>query len=287
LSVTTGRFAILGDLQPTSPLERWRESNPQERRRVVGEIARDAPDFVAALGDMVFCGSLDSQWRDLERVCAPLFDSRVPVFPILGNHEYWILGRRSLARFDARFPHLEGRRWYELRYGPLALLLLDSNHRSLGARAWDRQRAWLTERLATLDAEPGVSGVLVLVHHPPFTNSRVVSDSLRVQRDIVPPFAAARRTLAMISGHVHSYERFHRGAKTYIVTGGGGAPRQRLAIGERRRHDDDLFAGGAVRSFHYLRVTLGQRGLDVEMRALEKGATQFAAGDVFRLDWAS
>lgn len=283
LTLGSGRFVILGDLQPTSPLERWRESNPQERRRVVREIAREEPDFVAALGDMVFCGSLDSQWRELEDVCEPLLQSRVPVFPILGNHEYWVLGRRSLARFDARFPHLEGRRYYARRYGPLELLFLDSNRRALGLREWSRQAAWLRERLAAADADASVRGVLLFVHHPPFTNSVVVGDSRHVQHDIVPAFAAARKTLAIFSGHVHSYERFARGGKIYVVTGGGGAPRQRLSTGARRRHADDLFAGGAVRSFHYLLATLSKSSLTIEMRALEKGAESFVSAESFAL----
>jgi 3',5'-cyclic AMP phosphodiesterase CpdA len=286
LAPRSGRFAILGDLQPTSPLERWRESNPQERRQIVREVARDRPDFVAALGDMVFCGSLDSQWRELERVCEPLLEADVPVFPILGNHEYWVLGRRSLARFDARFPHLEGRRFYEVRYGPLAMLFLDSNRRSLGAAAWERQLAWLRERLAAIDAGSETGGVLLFAHHPPFTNSTVVGDSRDVRRDIVPAFAAARKTLAIFSGHVHSYERFQRDGKSYVVTGGGGAPRQRLYMGARRRHADDLFSGGAVRGFHYLRATLGTSRLDIEMRSLDKGGTAFVSGDAFSLPFA-
>jgi 3',5'-cyclic AMP phosphodiesterase CpdA len=285
LAPRSGRFAILGDLQPTSALERWRESNPQERRRVVREIARDRPDFVAALGDMVFCGSLDSQWRDLERVCEPLLEASVPVFPILGNHEYWVLGRRSLARFDARFPHLEGRRFYEVRYGPVALVFLDSNRRSLGAAAWRQQRVWLGERLTALDRDEGVRGVLLFAHHPPYTNSLVVGDSRHVQRDIVPLFTTARKTLAIFSGHVHSYEHFRRANKSYVVTGGGGAPRQRLSTGAQRRHADDLFAGAAVRSFHYLRATLSAAGLGIEMRALEKGEESFAPADAFALSF--
>jgi hypothetical protein len=89
----------------------------------------------------------------------------------------------------------------------------------------------------------------------------------------------------MISGHVHSYERFLREGKTYIVAGGGGGPRAPLAEGRRRRHADDLFSGGAVRAFHYLRFRPEEPGLEVEVRGIEKDGSGFEAIDRFRLAW--
>src|SRR5206468_5236829 len=115
-----------------------------------------------------------------------------------------------------------------VRYGALTLLFLDSNERFLEPFAWREELEWYAAALARSDADPSVAGVLVLLHHPPYTNSTVTRDELHVQRDLVPPFAAAKKTLAMLSGHAHSYERFSRGGKTYVVTGGGGGPRAAL-----------------------------------------------------------
>jgi hypothetical protein len=129
--------------------------------------------------------------------------------------------------------------------------------------------------------------VLVLLHHPPFTNSRVTSDAIHVQRDLVPPFAGASKTLAMISGHVHNYERFVREGKTFLVAGGGGGPRAPLREGARRRHADDLFAGGRLRAFHYLRFRPGREALEVEVRGLEKDGTGFDTMEGFDLPWAA
>ncbi len=131
-------------------------------------------------------------------------------------------------------------------------LFLDSNEAQLGAKLWAEQAAWLVERLAAFDADPAIAGVVVFVHHPPFTNSTVTGDELHVRQAFVPPFAAARKTLAMVAGHVHSYEHFVRGAKTFLVAGGGGGPRVRLARGAARRHADDLFDGPELRHFHFL-----------------------------------
>ncbi len=142
------------------------------------------------------------------------------------------------------------------------------------------------ERLAAFDADPSVRGVVVFVHHPPFTNSTVTGDELHVRQAFVPPFAAARKTLAMVAGHVHSYEHFVRGAKTFLVAGGGGGPRARLARGAARRHADDLFDGPELRHFHFLLCSPGPSGLDVEVVGLEKGASDCAPLARFTLPWA-
>jgi len=281
----TGMFAVVGDLQPTSGLEVWRESNHAERKLIVREIARDSPDFVALLGDLVFCGSSEAAWSEFDRLCAPLRSEKVLTMPVLGNHEYWLSRRPALANFFARFPHLEGRHWYAVRYGPLGLVFLDSNVHWLSPPRWRDQLAWYERQLAAFESDPAVRGVLVLLHHPPFTNSRVTSDTLHVQKEIVPLFQLAEKTLAMLSGHVHSYERFERGGKTFLVTGGGGGPRAPLAEGRRRRHTDDAFGGPALRLFHYLRMRLRSDGVEVEVRSLEKRGEHFATMEKFTLPW--
>jgi Icc-related predicted phosphoesterase len=285
MEVRSGRFAILGDLQRTSHLEFWRESNPVESRRLVAEIVARAPDFVVALGDLVFRGTSGRDWARVDTLLAPLRESGIPILPILGNHEYWLRSRIALRNFFERFPALAGRHWHADTYGALGLLFLDSNERELGRETWSEQEAWLAATLAALDADPSVAGVLAFVHHPPFTNSTVTGDGTHVQRTFVPPFARAVKTLAMVSGHVHSFERFARGGKTYLVAGGGGGPRVRLARGEARRHGDDLFEGPEVRPFHFLVCAPGDVGLDVEVVGLEKGARACDPLARFTLSW--
>lgn len=287
IELRSGRFAVLGDLQRTSRAEFWRESNPEERRRLVAEIAARSPDFVVALGDLVFQGSSRRDWAGFDALTAPLREAGIPILPILGNHEYWLRSRVALRNFFERFPTLAGRRWHADTYGSLGLLFLDSNERELGREAWREQEAWLGETLVRLDADPAVRGVVVFVHHPPFTNSTVTGDELHVRRAFVPPFAAARKTVAMVAGHVHSYEHFVRGGKTFLVAGGGGGPRAKLARGPARRHADDLFEGPELRHFHFLACSPGPSGLDVEVVGLEKGASDCAPLARFTLPWVA
>lgn len=287
IAVRKKRFSVVGDLQPTSGLEVWRESNHAERRAIIRAIAHEKPDFLALLGDLVFCGSSAAAWADFDRLCAPLRSERIHAIPVLGNHEYWVKRRVALANFFSRFPDLRGRHWHPASYGPLGLIFLDSNYHWMSAALWRSQRTWYQEALARFDAAPSTRGVLVFLHHPPFTNSRVTSDTMHVQRDLLAPFQQSEKTLAMISGHVHSYERFERSGKVFLVTGGGGGPRVSLAEGPRRRHSDDAFAGPVLRAFHYLNVGLGDTGLDVEVLGLEKGGESFSPMDRFALDWPS
>ena len=284
----SGRFAVVSDLQRTSRVEVWRERNRDERDRIVAGIAAAGPDFVAMLGDLVFRGSAARDWEEFDLTAEPLREAGIPVFPILGNHDYWVSARVALRHYFTRFPHLAGRRWYTLRYGPVALVCVDSNLRWLRRGAWEEQNAWFVSELGRLDDDPSVRGTLVLVHHPPYTNSTVTGDELHVQRFFVPAFERAGKTLAMLSGHVHSYERFHRRGRTYLVTGGGGGPRIKLAReGRRMRHADDLFAGPPIRFFHFLSFHLAADGIEVEAVGLPKGGWDLQPMDRFTLEYRS
>jgi Icc-related predicted phosphoesterase len=285
MNVVSGGFAVLGDLQRTSSAEFWREDNTEESRRLVAEIAARRPDFVVGLGDVVFRGTSVRDWVRFDALTEPLRRNAIPFLPILGNHDYWTRAAPALRNVFARFPTLAASRWYAETYGPLRLVFLDSNERPLGAAAWREEVAWLGAQLERADAEEAVRGVIVFAHHPPYTNSTVSGDGVHVQKAFVPAFAGARKTVAMVSGHVHSYEQFVRGGKAFLVAGGGGGPRVRLARGAARRHSDDGFDGPEVRHFHFLMCTPGAAGLDVEVVGLEKGGRTFLALARFALAW--
>jgi hypothetical protein len=280
-----GRFAVVSDLQRTSWLELWRESNDAERPVLVGAIAAARPAFLAILGDLVFEGNSPAKWAELDALGAPIRAAQIPVFAALGNHEYWG-GGSGQEHFFARFPHLEKKHFYAIAYGPVRLVFLDSNLDEVPAAAWEAQRVWYEATLAAFDADPAVRGVLVLLHHPPFTNSTVTSDEAHVQRVIVPPLLGAKKTLGLISGHVHNYERFQRAGKMFVVSGGGGGPRARLAEGAARRHPDDLFVGPPLRDFHFTLFTVTADGLAAEVMGLPKGGAHVAPMDHFTLPFA-
>ena len=280
-----GRFAVVGDLQRTSGLEFWRESNDAEREVLVGAIPASHPALLAITGDLVFDGSSGAQWAQLDATSAPIRDAGIPVFAALGNHEYWG-GKSGQVSFFQRFPHLENKHFYAVAYGPVRLVFLDSNVGEVTPAEWEAQRVWYEKTLADFDVDPVVRGVLVLAHHPPYTNSTVTSDELYMQRVIVPPLLRAKKTLGLLSGHVHNYERFAREGKMFVVSGGGGGPRARLAEGGGRRHPDDLFVGPPLRSFHFTVFTVTSERLTAEVMGLPKGGTRVAPMDHFTLPFA-
>jgi hypothetical protein len=149
---------------------------------------------------------------------------------------------------------------------------------------WEEQVRWYAEELRKRDDDVDCRAVFVLVHHPPFTNSSVTGDDANVRTSFVPPFLAARKTRVMFSGHVHSYERFVRGEKAFVVAGGGGAPRVRLREGAKRRHDDDVVEAPLVRPLHYLAARLTAKSVLWEARGLTEETGAFTVLDRFETD---
>jgi len=281
------RLVVVGDLQRTAPiLEFWREQNDVERSRVVSEIAAERPDLVLVTGDCVFDGASSAEWTAFDRLTAPWRTAALPVASAFGNHEYWGGRAEADAHLFPRFPLDEGRHWFAIAFGPLRVVVLDSNEGELGEDEWASELRWYEATLLALDSDAAVRGVLVAFHHPPVTNSTVSGDDPRVQRDLVPPFARARKTLAMLNGHVHSYERFVRGGKVYVVSGGGGGPRAALETGSARRHPDDVYPGPPLRDFHFSTYTITDRGTAAEVHGLARGATDWKVIDRFDLPWA-
>jgi Icc-related predicted phosphoesterase len=282
---TEGRhFAVVSDLQRDMLWDQGfvpSETNDAERVLIIGEIAKRRPGLVAISGDLVGDGSSQRHWADLDDLLRPLREAKIPVVAAIGNHDYLRTGRRNLDQFFARFPYLAGRHWYSVGYGCVSIVVLDSNRDALTESEWKEQESWFDLTLRRLDGDARVRGMVVMLHHPPYTNSTVTGDETDVQEAFVPAFNRSRKTMAMISGHVHSYERFVRGAKAFIVSGGVGIPRAPLLESEKRRHTDDLFAGPAVRTFHFLDFAVNDGGIDVQVISVAPPSVM----DTFTLRW--
>ncbi len=261
-----GTVIVFGDPQRTGLPERLlgREQNDSARAAVLRGIAAARPDLLVILGDLVYQADDDDAWAHFDGIAAGVRRAGVPVFPILGNHEYFGNDEDGRRRIDARFPPLRGQDWYELRYGPVAFLLLNTNFDDMTDSAVQRQQRWYVQRLAALEADVAVRHIVVCGHHPPFTNSMIVSASREVEDRVVLPFLDMRKTSLLFSGHCHAYEHFRLGDKHFVVTGGGGGPRQELDRCWHRRHDD-LYPGADVRPFHYCALQI--RGDTLRMTA--------------------
>ena len=287
----------IGDLQRTILVEQLylgRRQNDAVRVALMEAIGRDHPDVLLALGDQVADGASDREWFYFDALLADLRASGTAVHAVRGNHDYSRFDRqRSDRNFHARFGWLRPGEPEVVRFGELAYVGLDSNFPQMGPALARHHAERYASILAELDADPSVHGVIVASHHPPYTNSRLLSPRMVIDL-FAEPFLAARKTALYLSAHVHAYERFERDGKMFVVSGGGGGPRRRVDISEARRWRNDVYRGPAVRPFHYLRITPepGLLRVEVPMLAEETGYFQrswhgrtpsFAIGDAFEI----
>ncbi len=163
----------VGDLQRTSAWEylAGRESNDRERRKIIDNISRQNPGSVILLGDMVFEGDNIDHWRYFDSLMIPLKEEHIPLFPVIGNHEYWGKNRIALQYLEERFPELSRSHWYTETCDSIALIFLDSNDHEYSDEQWQQQIDWFKNKLLIYDSDPSIEGILVFAHHPPYTNS--------------------------------------------------------------------------------------------------------------------
>lgn len=276
-------FAVLGDTQKTSVWEKGlmgREDNVDDTFALLRGLAAEPVDFLVHLGDMVFDGSSSRHWELFDEQMAPLCARGLPVLPVLGNHEYWFNFRKGEAHALRRFPALRQKHWYLRQNGPVALVLLNSNLGKMSEEEQVAQLGWYRRTMKELEASPGTKMILVFMHHPPYTNSTVTGDEAEVQEAFLPAFMAAKKAVALFSGHAHTYERFKKSGKHFVVSGGGGGPRVELLDKGEARHMDSL-ALPDPRPFHYLILREAAGGLEVEARGFGKGEAKVRSLDRF------
>jgi acid phosphatase type 7 len=238
------RFGVLSDASFGDPVT----------GTLIEEMATADLDFVLHAGDVVDeteqgVAPFDSYARKFYTPFEPLL-SRMPVYTVIGNHDYDSDIRWQDAPFyyhafppfpDASFPGQEARatsQYYAFVYRDIQFLMLDSQV-LFGAPGRAEQAAWLAERLA----DPSFRATIPVFHVSPFTSSSVhPTDSLPVQYEWVPLFEAAGIPV-VFSGHFHQYERLSYEGTIYIISGGGSsityAPGEQLpqsVVFARRSH---------------------------------------------------
>jgi 3',5'-cyclic AMP phosphodiesterase CpdA len=270
---------LVGDTQRTGFWERLllREQNDAGRSTLMEEIAREEPAMVVILGDLVENGGDLQAWSYFDSCSRPIRERRIPVVAVPGNHEYF--GSGGEANFLQQFPRPGGRTWMAVRQDSVVFMLLNSNFGDMESAAVDSQDAWYRRSLEQCERDSSVAWVVVCCHHPPFTNSTIVSASAEVERRFVGPFLAARKAVLFFSGHCHSYEHFERQGKSFLVSGGGGGPRQRVVADPRRQRFPDLYQGPPLRPLHFCRLIIERGRLRVQMVGLAPSSSHFSVGD--------
>lgn len=141
--------------EPDSP----GEFNQQRLDRTLAAICalETRPELLLATGDLIDRGDLDSYLR-LRQSFA---DLPFPVWMCLGNHDVRATFAEAYPEYDLTGGYLQ----YELRAGPLRLLVLDTLEEGRhGGGFCDVRAAWLRSRLD----EDATTPTLIVQHHPPF-----------------------------------------------------------------------------------------------------------------------
>ena len=253
------RFVMLSDTQRAMPAEFWRKDSPAERRRVAQAVADEDPAFVVNAGDLTCHGSYPEEWRRFHEEQEPLFSRRIPYYPALGNHDYYGDRAVALRNFFTHFPYLGGRRWYEVRFPPVLVVILDSNFDQLTGEEARTQDHWLEKTLAAAEADAELRHVILCFHHPPFTNAKLYAGSEDARKRFVSRITP--KVKVVFSGHVHTYERFVRDGVQFVVSGGAGGPPADVETASPRHPA----AYEGPRSFHYCRFTVAGERLVCDM----------------------
>lgn len=275
--------AVLGDMQRTSILEIFlgREQNDVERDMLVNSLSKEGTALNILLGDMVFEGDNYSDWKYFDTLVKPIVHKKSALMPVVGNHEYFGNVKNGFKFLVERFPHLDESSWYSMVYDSLGLIFLDSNYPQLLGDSWDNQKIWFKNTIESMDSDSSIKFVIVFTHHPPYTNSKVTTDEIMVQRAFLDDFYKSKKAITFISGHAHTYERFIENGKMFIVSGGGGGPRVMLNKGDDCHKD--LCSLPAPRPFHYLLLDRDKNGLNVLVKGLAKNTKDIKTLDEFNI----
>jgi 3',5'-cyclic AMP phosphodiesterase CpdA len=254
----------------------------QERGQIIARIAAEKPDLVVHSGDLVGRGSREGQWEVWDKTHKAILDAKIPFYPALGNHEYAGDTRKALGYFRNRFPALGGCRWYSVKAGPLLFVMLDTNFDELAPAFVEAQDGWYRKTLDEAAKDTEVKAVIVVSHHPPYSNSNVHEPSAETRRRFADPAASCPKFKMYIAGHVHNYERFLIKDVPFIVSGGGGAPSTAVRTSNFRTKPE--FEGPEVRPFHYLLLAVGTDRATVDTMMLQPDGS-WKSGDRFEITW--
>ena len=262
----TYRFVAFGDTRFHDPAE-TEPANPAVRHALVAAIDNEKPEFVSIGGDIVYSGENTKDWDVWDSETAAWKQNKIPVYPALGNHDLKGNEAKALGNYFARFPELNGSRFYSVKLGKSVMLVLDSALDTSGGA----QEAWLKEQFVKVT--PETPFVFMVFHHPPYTSSSdekqfAGGHSVRGTERALAQLIEKQQTqmrgrIVVFNGHVHNYERHEQNDVTYFVTGGGGAHAYPIP-----RAANDPYQDKGI-NYHYLLVEVDGATAHVTMNKLE------------------
>lgn len=258
-------FAAEGDLSFVACGDS--RTNPEVWARVAGLIGRQNPAFFIHTGDMAREGFLYNDWlREMFQPAAGLL-ACMPIYPVIGNHEY----KAEVFQRILRTP--SGKTNWEQRIGPAHIIGIDGE---LDWRPGGSSYAWLEDVLTTSTAP----FIFLVTHYPPYSSARHgdmtggepdEKPARQIHAHILPLLMRAHGT-AIIAGHSHSYERSELdGGLSLITTAGAGAglmnPRENAQ--EQNPYSRIYVKAYHIVTFHIHTATCEMKALDLDGKVLD------------------
>lgn len=229
-------FVVYGDTR----------SNRGDHESVVEALVKTKPALVINTGDLAADGYRESDWNTFYPVIAPI-SAIAPYYPALGNHE-----RNSPLYYDFfKLPAGGGDHnceWYSFSYGPAFFVVLD------GGAKQQEQAQWLDQVLTAAGGK--YRWKFVVFHQPPYSSGTHGPDAKTGQYFV--PILEKHKVNMVFCGHDHIYERSEKDGVTYIIAGGGGAPRYQV---DQRKNP---YSKVAVSSLHYCTISIVGDSLTLE-----------------------
>jgi Icc-related predicted phosphoesterase len=277
---TQTEMAFVSDTQKPMWIETlWLKSNrnAEATKLIFSDIVNERPACLFILGDVVSLGRKEKRWTDLDQYLAVLRNEKIPVYAILGNHD--VMGNAKIGEmeFKKRFPDEVNTGFFKV-IDSTAIVLLNSNFKTLSAAALKQQQDFYARSLDSFDKDPAIKVIIVTCHHAPYSNSKIVGSNAAVQQSFVPLYIQSRKAKLFITGHAHDFEYFNIQGKIFLTLGGGGGLHQPLKTGPNSLPN---LAVGYIPQFHYLLIIRNGDQLALTSRMLKDDFTDFEAGYQF------
>ncbi|NJL75712.1 MAG: metallophosphoesterase [Saprospiraceae bacterium] len=187
-------FALVGDSQRNN-------TTPWAWGKIAALVWQDRPSFVVHAGDLVDKGLEKKDWLENFFPNGHQLMSRVPLYPVLGNHE------QDAPYYYQYIVAPKPEYYYTFKYGNAQFFMIDTNR---DVTEGSEQYEWLEWELAKSTA----TWKIAVHHHPPYSSDnndhgdafKALSTLGTKARNLVPLYEQYGLDFCLF-GHTHLYER--------------------------------------------------------------------------------
>jgi len=279
-TLPSSRLAFISDTQEPMWIENIYlsgNSNSEATRILMKDILLQKPASLYLLGDVVNRSRSQQRWQLMDSCLNSLHSAGIPTFACLGNHELMGNAKEGEKNFQLRFPdHVNT--GYVVKRDSVATVFLNSNFSKMTVPQILKQSEWYEKELADLEKDPAIRVVIVVCHHPPYSDSEMVGSSTVVRERFLPAYIQSAKCKLFITGHAHLFQHFKYNGKDLLIIGGGGGMRHPL---KKKSCGLTDLSEKYKPEFHYLVIHRYPGKLEVISRRLKPDFSKVEEGTSF------